>query len=82
MDELFIFGIVVFLSVLLSWGFTHLTAERWQFMASVPVEKMENGLWVGFNLTYYGFFPPAPMCWPQLYCAFCWGRLPFPPAPC
>ncbi|MEZ4566364.1 MAG: hypothetical protein R2860_05165 [Desulfobacterales bacterium] len=47
MDELFIFGIVVFLSVLLSWGFTHLTAERWQFMAAVPVKKMENGVWAG-----------------------------------
>ena len=56
MDELFIFGIAVFLSVLLSWGFTHLTAERWQFMAAVPVKKMENGVWAGFNLTYYGFF--------------------------
>ncbi|MEZ4549612.1 MAG: hypothetical protein R2874_03790 [Desulfobacterales bacterium] len=42
MDELFIFGIVVFLSVLLSWGFTHLTAERWQFMAAVPVKKWKT----------------------------------------
>jgi hypothetical protein len=56
MDELFIFSLTVFLSVFLTWGFTHLTAERWQFMAAVPVKKMENDVWTGFNLTYYGFF--------------------------
>ncbi len=56
MDELFIFSLTVFLSVFLTWGFTHLTAEHWQFMAAVPVKKMENNVWAGFNLTYYGFF--------------------------
>jgi hypothetical protein len=56
MDELFIISLAAFLSVLLAWGFHHLPAERWQFIASVPVKKTGTGAWAGFNLTYYGFF--------------------------
>jgi prolipoprotein diacylglyceryltransferase len=56
MDELFIVILGGFLTVLLGWGFTHLQAEHWQFIGSVPVRKTMDGSWEAVNLTYYGFF--------------------------
>lgn len=56
MDELFILGLAAFLTLLLGWGFTHLQAERWQFIAAVPMRKTGAGSWAAMNLTYYGFF--------------------------
>jgi hypothetical protein len=56
MDELFIIILGGFLAVLLGWGFTHLQAEHWQFIASMPVRKNMDGSWDAVNLTYYGFF--------------------------
>jgi hypothetical protein len=56
MDELFTIAIAAFLSIFLAWGFKRLPAEKWQFIASVPIKKQGNGTWAGFNLTYYGFF--------------------------
>lgn len=41
---------------LFTWAFHALPSERWQFIASVPLVKFENGAWKGLNLTYYGFF--------------------------
>ncbi|MEZ0329480.1 MAG: prolipoprotein diacylglyceryl transferase [Dissulfuribacterales bacterium] len=42
--------------VLFKWAFRSLTQERWQFIASVPVAMLENGVWKGLAFTYYGFF--------------------------
>ncbi|WP_298273325.1 prolipoprotein diacylglyceryl transferase family protein [Geobacter sp.] len=36
------------------WGFTVLPGERWQFLATVPVEKASPDAWRGVNLTWYG----------------------------
>ncbi len=41
---------------LFRWAFRSLPQERWQFIASVPVAMLEDGVWKGLNLTYYGFF--------------------------
>lgn len=54
-DELFV-GICAFLTYLLfRWAFRHLTHERWQFLAAIPIFKTAAG-WQGLNLTTYGFF--------------------------
>ncbi len=41
---------------ILAWGFRVLPRERWQILASVPLEKGEGNTWRGLNITYYGFF--------------------------
>lgn len=55
-DELFIFAFASFVTFILSWGFRVLPAEKWQFIAAVPIKKLPGGAWSGVNLTYYGFF--------------------------
>jgi hypothetical protein len=34
--------------------FRHLAHERWQFLASLPVERTGEGRWRGVNITFYG----------------------------
>ncbi len=42
-DELFV-GICAFLTYLLfRWAFRHLTHERWQFLAAIPIFKTAAG---------------------------------------
>ncbi|MCK0152374.1 prolipoprotein diacylglyceryl transferase [Alcanivorax sp. S6407] len=36
--------------------FRHLPEERWQFVASLPLKKNDDGSWRGLNLTFYGLF--------------------------
>lgn len=36
------------------WACKRLPDERWQFLASVPVIKDDQGRWLGLNFTYYG----------------------------
>ena len=52
--ELFVLGTAAPFFWLLVWAFKTLPAERWQFIASVPMSKNEDGHWTGLNLTYYG----------------------------
>jgi prolipoprotein diacylglyceryltransferase len=54
MIELFIAGLSLLCLGLLTWAFRSLPAERWQFVASVPLYKHDDGHWIGLNLTFYG----------------------------
>lgn len=38
------------------WAFRTLPKEGWQFLASVPTQRDDQGGWSGLNLTYYGLF--------------------------
>lgn len=55
-NELFVIVLALVISPFLIWGLKNLPAEGWQFLATVPLKKDENGVWKGLNLTYYGFF--------------------------
>jgi len=51
---LFLAGLAMAVAVVYWWGFTRLSGERWQIMASVP--RIKAGLhWEAVNLTWYGF---------------------------
>ena len=50
-----IVGILTFASSgLLIWAFRELPAERWQFVATIPLHRHADGHWTGLNLTLYG----------------------------
>lgn len=51
---IFVLSLAALLAAVLGWGFTHLTTERWQFLAAVPVAKQDAERWAGLNLTTYG----------------------------
>lgn len=55
-DLIFLTGMIVLLGLLLAWGCIHLPGERWQMLAAIPLQKRDDGLWRGVNLTFYGFF--------------------------
>ncbi len=55
-DLIFLTGMIILLGILLAWGCIHLPGERWQMLAAIPLQKREDGLWRGVNLTFYGFF--------------------------
>jgi hypothetical protein len=55
-DELIIFIVSGISAILFFWSFRNLPDEKWQFIASCPAEKVEDGIWKGFNFTFYGFF--------------------------
>lgn len=55
-NELFIVYSIIFFAVLLGWGFRALPNENWQFLATVPYKRLDDGKWEGINLTYYGVF--------------------------
>lgn len=55
-ETIFLISMSTSLLLLFWWSFRHLTDEKWQVMASVPLFKEEGGLWAGLNLTWYGFF--------------------------
>ena len=52
--ELTVLVIGLILTPYLRWGFTTLVGERWQFFATIPTHKDEEGRWHGINLTFYG----------------------------
>lgn len=57
MDQiLFIALIAVLITVAIAWGGRTLPREKWQILATLPLEKGDDGRWKGLNLTYYGFF--------------------------
>jgi len=56
MDELFLLGLAGILVALFVFGFRKLPQDRWQMIASIPVQREASGLWRGVNLTFYGFF--------------------------
>lgn len=49
-------ALTVSVGAYLWWGFSRLSAEKWQFLASVPGTKLDDGSWQGTNFTFYGFF--------------------------
>jgi len=50
----FLAGMALAITVVYWWGFTRLSGERWQIMASVP--RIKTGpYWEALNLTWYGF---------------------------
>lgn len=53
---IFIIIISLILLILLVWSFIYLPKEKWQFIASVPIKKINAHEWKGLNLTYYGLF--------------------------
>ncbi|ACN13313.1 hypothetical protein HRM2_01910 [Desulforapulum autotrophicum HRM2] len=57
MDQIIFIGITAVLIFLtIAWGGKILPREKWQILATLPLEKDENGRWRGLNLTYYGLF--------------------------
>ncbi|HAS83771.1 MAG TPA: prolipoprotein diacylglyceryl transferase [Verrucomicrobia bacterium] len=56
MTVLFMGGLMISSVGFSVWCFRHLTKERWQMMAVIPLRKREDGCWDGLNLTYYGLF--------------------------
>ena len=69
-DELIVLITTVSLSVLFFWAFRVLPGERWQFFASCPVKKNEDGTWKGVNYTFYGFFSATGYCLAVLFYVF------------
>lgn len=55
-DEIILFVTAILAAILFNWAFKNLPDEKWQFFASYPVKKNENGTWEGINFTFYGFF--------------------------
>jgi hypothetical protein len=43
-----------FSALYLGWGFIYLPQERWQMLASIPLQRSHEGHWQGINLTFYG----------------------------
>ncbi len=57
MDDFIPFFLILFFFFLLFWwAFKTLPQERWQILATLPVQKGEETKWTGLNLTYYGVF--------------------------
>lgn len=54
--EFFVGALAITVFAALLWAFKRLPAERWQFVATVPIRKNEDGHWEGLNITYYGAF--------------------------
>ena len=55
-DELFVLVLGLFYTLLFAWGFKTLPEERWQILATLPRQKIDDRGWKGLNLTFYGFF--------------------------
>ncbi|MEM7588499.1 MAG: prolipoprotein diacylglyceryl transferase family protein, partial [Acidobacteriota bacterium] len=53
-DWLFLTLLVATILPVFCWAFHKFPKENWQFLASVPTHKDDQGHWVGVNLTYYG----------------------------
>jgi hypothetical protein len=50
----FIVLLGIFCGACIWWGVTVLPEENWQFFASVPVRKQDDGTWAAVNITWYG----------------------------
>ena len=53
-NYLFIAGLGIICCICIWWGVRTLPGENWQFFASIPVRKMEDGSWEALNITWYG----------------------------
>ena len=56
MNITFLIFFALFCFLYLIWGNRTLPKENWQFIASIPKVRNENGPWEGINLTWYGLF--------------------------
>jgi len=55
MDQILFIGTIAILTfTAIIWGGKVLPREKWQILATLPLEKERNGKWKGLNLTYYG----------------------------
>ncbi len=54
MIEIIVAVLTLLFSGLLIWAFRELPAERWQFVATIPLQRDADGHWTGLNLTFYG----------------------------
>jgi hypothetical protein len=53
-NYLFIVGLGIFCGISIWWGIRALPGENWQFFASIPVRKQDDGAWEAVNITWYG----------------------------
>jgi hypothetical protein len=60
-NTLFVLMTGIVASLYLRWGFTRLTHEKMQILASMPDKKQPGGSWVGINLTWYGLLSANAM---------------------
>ncbi len=54
MIEIIVAALTLTLTGLLIWAFRELPAEKWQFVATIPLHRHAEGHWTGLNLTFYG----------------------------
>lgn len=55
MENYLVIGMISFICVIaVWWGGSFLPGERWQFFASIPMRKGEDGSWDAVNITWYG----------------------------
>jgi Prolipoprotein diacylglyceryl transferase len=54
MNELFVIILSLICALTLAWGFKVLPRDGWQILATLPIKPLENGQWMGINLTWYG----------------------------
>ena len=54
--DIFLLGCALLSALCFRFLFRHLPEERWQFVASLPLKKNDDGSWQGLNLTFYGLF--------------------------
>ena len=54
MIELVVGVLTLTFAWLLAWAFKELPAEKWQFVAAIPLHRHADGQWTGLNLTFYG----------------------------
>ena len=56
LDELFILIMLLALILIFRWAFKTLPGEQWQIIGCFPYSRLPDGRWLGWNLTWYGFF--------------------------
>ncbi len=56
LDEIFILLVYLALAMTFRWAFAALPGEGWQMIGTVPVRRLPDGRFEGWNLTWYGFF--------------------------
>ncbi|HLZ20459.1 MAG TPA: prolipoprotein diacylglyceryl transferase family protein [Smithellaceae bacterium] len=59
LDEVFILLLGLAMACTFRWAFRTLPQEQWQMIGSIPVRRLPDGAWLGWNLTWYGFFNAA-----------------------
>jgi len=62
------------------WGRKALPRERWQFFASIPVSKGDDGVWKAVNITWYGLILSTSAVFAVALCLAMLGAVAVPPA--